>query len=146
MPVNVSASWDEGSSLGLLGCCWSAIQFTFLLVGFLVKIHLLHSTALMRFESPLWVRIPGYLVYLLVMITGALYLNLIVNGIWHKNPDISEPFAKLFEQSVLKNPAPIIRRDKIQWIWSFPGRRHFSQGTISTQLLPAAALGLRLFS
>jgi hypothetical protein len=139
MAGNYSISWDEENSPQGFAWCWAINQCIVLLAGLLVKTHVLPSMALMQRDHPRWERIFGFFVYLLA--TLSLYLNLTMNGFWHRNVEASAPdeddpenleisvlnpqadaaqTAKntspaLFEQSLLKNPDPIVLRDQIQW-------------------------------
>jgi len=97
--------------------------------------------AMLQKGNPAWVQLLGVFGFILLLVTLSLYLNLLMNGVWHRNPEVSTPVegdsdsldisplnlqasagqtAKpespaLFEQSLLKNPDPIVQRDHIQW-------------------------------
>jgi hypothetical protein len=140
MTGNYRISWSEENSPQPFTWCWAASQSVLVLVGFLIKTRVLQSMALTQRNNPGWERAFGFFVFVLLLTTLSLYLNLVINGLWHRNPDLSLPDEDaepsgvtslhleeagpngnqltspgLFDQSILKNPDPIVTRDQIQW-------------------------------
>lgn len=120
MTASVNIRWDKENNPNAFAWCWVASQFTLLLFALLARTHIFHSLALMQRVNPRWEKYLGLSVYLLLLVTVRLYLNLLMNGLWHRNPDLHSEEAKtnspeLFEQSLLKSPDPIVIRDEIQW-------------------------------
>jgi hypothetical protein len=137
MVVNARVEWDEENSPKAFIWCWAVSQLILLILLTAMPHHSLvayrhsKSTAAVSFR---------FLICIPLMITASIYLQLIFNGFWHKNPYCSdwnnndstesagaslhlnendpkevEPAPPaLFEQS-MKSPDPVVLRDEIQW-------------------------------
>ena len=129
--------WDEENSPAGFYLSWA---ICFVLTAILLNpFHLVwqEHRAILRAGSTEWTSWPGILWLLTSLIAFAMYANLIVNAILHRNPDldestneeqsdglnpgtrtdfsVSDASPKLFEQSIEKNDDPIVVRDEIQW-------------------------------
>ncbi|MGA8743243.1 MAG: hypothetical protein WB561_18795 [Terracidiphilus sp.] len=134
MTVGARIAWDEENNPGAFFWCWATTQLILILTYILIAAHLLPPTALNRSHGG--PRVLLLLAYLLFLTTASLYLQLVMNGFWHRNPELQSPNDEelgasdlhevnheeeestppgLFEQSILKNPDPIVTRDQVQW-------------------------------
>ena len=141
MAINARIYWDEENSPKAFYICWTISQFCLLFIAILIRLHVLDSIALTRPGNPSGERASGFLFLILMLATFSLYLNLIFNCIWHRNPrvvessdGVPEPIEvdlfqvkdpepekadleppSLFANAELNDGDPIITRDQIQW-------------------------------
>jgi hypothetical protein len=141
MSVSVRISWDEENNPRPFYFCWGVCQLLLLVTVVLLRMHILKSVIFLAPGNGLWIRSFGFMLLISLLATGSLYLNLMMNAIWHRNPDLGsetnededsdQPMSHftssqdnpdtpkiapgLFDQSVLKSSDPIILRDQIQW-------------------------------
>lgn len=143
--VSARISWDEENDPKPFLYCWAASQISFIIAGILIKSHVFKTIGLLGPGSSSGERAFGILAYGLLMVALTLYLNLIMNGFMHRNPDIADTDDRevegdvddslsslsikqrdeaqeqpsvspgLFERSLLKNPDPVVLRDAVQW-------------------------------
>ena len=147
MAVNARIYWDEKNSSKTFFICGAVLEFTLLTIALLIHFHKIDSIAFERPGNPSAERFFGFLFYVFMLSTFTLYLNLIINCIWHRNPKAVEPSdnvpdpvevdlfqvkdpepekadlepPSLFANAELNEGDPIITRDQIQWkkmFWS----------------------------
>jgi hypothetical protein len=134
--------WDEENSPRAFAWWWGVCQFLVLLAALRAKAHLfIGFMPHLQSENPDLEKLVRFIGLVPFMVVALLYLNLVFNGLWHRNPDLPDPEDEdpgsqrsssvalqvdgpeeenlsppgLFEQSLLKDPDPIVMRDQIQW-------------------------------
>jgi hypothetical protein len=84
--VSVRINWDERNSPRAFYLCFGIAEIATSAIWMLAKLHLIRTVYLLEKDNPLPIRFLGLLVLGLTLATLSLYCNLMINGIWHRNP------------------------------------------------------------
>jgi len=85
-----SISWDEQNSPTAFAYFWALSQTILLLSYLLVRIQTISSMAFEKSSSLEWAQVLGFVEMICCLLALGLYLQLVINGIWHRtNPETS---------------------------------------------------------